>query len=354
MSRSDGRMPPSSPIDAVLADPARLLDAMCRVSGDYIVVVDRDLRVRFVNRTGHGLTPDDVLGRNILDFTSDDSTPRLRAAIEEVFTSGGQKSLATVVRNSDGSHSEFAVQVGPIVRDGGVAAAMVACEDITLLKRSERELHRERSVLRRLIDIQEQERQLVSYEIHDGLAQYIAGAIMHLEAYLYTLAGREPRELVDGVRLVRAAAEESRRLIAGLRPPALDELGIVDAIESLVADARIEIPRVEFVHALPEERLPPAIETAIFRVVQESLTNARRHAHATRADVSVAQVPAGIHVRVSDDGCGFEPTSIPDSRFGLEGIRQRCRLFGVEPTIDSAPGRGTAIDVVLPLEPSAR
>ena len=346
-------MTPSSPIDAVLADPARLLDAVCRVSGDYIVVVDRDLRMRFVNRTAQGLAPGDVLNQNILDFTSGDSAPRLRAAIDAVFAGGGQQSLATMVKNADGSANEFAVQVGPIVRDGGVAAVVICCEDITLLKRSERELNRERRVLRKLIDIQEQERQLVSYEIHDGLAQYLVGAIMHLEAYIHTLAGSEPRELADGVRLVRAAAEESRRLIAGLRPPALDELGIVDAIESLVADARIEIPRVEFTHALPTDRLSSTVETAIFRIVQESLTNARRHSGAARANVTVAQVPAGIHIRVSDDGCGFDPTTIPDSHFGLEGIRQRCRLFGVDPAIESAPGRGTTIDVVLPCETSA-
>jgi signal transduction histidine kinase len=101
------------------------------------------------------------------------------------------------------------------------------------LEQSERDLQRERGMLRRLIDIQEKERQLVSYEIHDGLAQYIAGAIMHLEAHLHDLEGREPRDLMEGMRLLRAAAEESRRLIGGLRPPALDELGIVAAIESL-------------------------------------------------------------------------------------------------------------------------
>jgi two-component system, NarL family, sensor histidine kinase DegS len=214
------------------------------------------------------------------------------------------------------------------------------------LKHSEQALDRERSMLRRLIDIQERERQLVSYEIHDGLAQYLAGAIMHLEAHLHA---HESHELVEGMRLLRAAAEESRRLIGGLRPPALDELGIVEAIESLVADARIEIPQVSFTHALPARRLPAAVETTIFRLVQESLTNARRHADARSASVVLEHTPGGVHVRVSDDGRGFDPAKVSDERFGLEGIRQRCRLAGVEPRIESAPGRGTTIDVVLPV-----
>ena len=190
----------------------------------------------------------------------------------------------------------------------------------------------------------------MSYDIHDGLAQYIAGAIMHLEAHLHAHEGREPRELVDGMRLLRAAAEESRRLIGGLRPPALDELGIVEAIESLVADARLEIPEVSFTHRLPAGRLPASVETTIFRLVQESLTNARRHADARSASILLEQTSAGVHVRVSDDGRGFDPAKVSDDRFGLEGVRQRCRLAGVEPRIESAPGRGTTIDVVLPVE----
>ena len=128
---------------------------------------------------------------------------------------------------------------------------------------------RELALLRRLLEIQERERQLVSYEIHDGIAQYLAGAIMHFEAWEAAL-GDHPgvEELREGMRLVRAAADESRRLIGGLRPPALDELGIVEAIESLVSDARVEVPAVTFVHDLPGPRLPPDVETTIFRLVQ--------------------------------------------------------------------------------------
>jgi signal transduction histidine kinase len=217
------------------------------------------------------------------------------------------------------------------------------------LKQSERDLQRERCMLRRLIDIQEKERQLVSYEIHDGLAQYIAGAIMHLEAHLHDLEGREPRDLMEGMRLLRAAAEESRRLIGGLRPPSLDELGIVAAIESLVADARTEIPQVMFTHGLPDGRLPAPLETAIFRVVQESLNNARRHAKARSTSVTIEQAPGGVHVCIRDDGRGFDLAQVPDDRFGLEGIRQRTRLFGGDLRITSAPGAGTTIEVSLPV-----
>lgn len=336
--------------DAVLADPSALLDAVCRVSGDFIVVVDRHLRLRFVNRVGGGYGVEDVVGRSILDFTLGDSTDRLRTAIDEIFREGGERMLETKVRGLDGVVKQFSVHLGPVALAGGTAAVVVCCEDISALKKSEHELGRERTVLRRLLEIQEQERQLVSYEIHDGLAQYLAGGLMHLEACRHSLGeGGVPRELEEGIRLLRAAAEESRRLIGGLRPPALDELGIVEAVESLVADARVEIPAVTFAHSLPGGRLPAAVETTIFRIVQESLTNVRKHAAATTAEVAIERLESGVRVVVRDDGRGFDPAAVPEHRFGLEGIRQRCRLLGVEPRFDSAPGKGTTIEVVLPL-----
>jgi PAS domain S-box-containing protein len=346
------RSPPRDPTaeTAALRDPSRLWEAVQRASGDYLVVVDRSYRVQLANRVDRGFTPEQLIGRSVLDFTSDDSTKPLKTAIDHVFREGTNCSLQTRVQTPEGEVREFSVQLGPVACDDGVAGVIICSEDITALKESERNLERERGVLRRLIAIQEKERQLVSYEIHDGLAQYIAGAIMHLEAHLHAQEGHESRELVDGVRLLRAAAEESRRLIGGLRPPALDELGIIEAIESLVADARIEIPQVTFTHRLPDRRLPNPLETTIFRLVQESLNNVRRHAQAGSAEVVVELAPRGVHVRISDDGRGFDPAKVSEDRFGLEGIRQRCRLVGVEPRIETAPGKGTVIDVVLPMD----
>lgn len=338
-----------SAIDAVIHDPATLWNAVQRASGDYIVIVDRNYVVRLVNRVDRGFTPEQVIGQSVLEFTSTDSTKPLKAAIDHVFRHAANCSLQTRVRNPEGEVRDFSVQLGPVEREGRVAAVIVCSEDITPLRETERKLERERGVLRRLIDIQENERQLVAYEIHDGLAQYIAGAIMHIEAHLHAREQDEASDLVAGMRLLRAAAEESRRLIGGLRPPALDELGIVEAIESLVADARLEIPEVTFVHALPDKRLPSSLETMIFRVVQESLNNVRRHAHARSAEVTVEAAPGGVHVRIRDDGRGFDSAAVSEDRFGLEGIRQRCRLTGAEPRIESAPGKGTVIDVVLPL-----
>ncbi|MFM8292520.1 MAG: sensor histidine kinase [Planctomycetia bacterium] len=189
--------------------------------------------------------------------------------------------------------------------------------------------------------------------MHDGLAQYLSGAIMHLQACQHELGeGPGHAELAEGLRLLQAAGAEARRLIGGLRPPALDELGLAAAVESIVDDARADIPDVSFAHDLPPDRLPESMETTVFRIVQEAITNARRHARARRLRVGIARTNGGVRVVVEDDGRGFDPAVVPDDRFGLEGIRQRSRLLGGQPRIASAPGKGTTIEVTIP-EPQA-
>jgi PAS domain S-box-containing protein len=336
-------------VAAVLQDSAELWGTFWRSSGEYITVVDRAGIIRACNRVDDGFSIDQIVGHSLVRFTTPESSAALEATMRRVLDDGELRTLEITVRRLDGDLSFFALRMAPLRRDGRIVAVLMCCENIRPLKNTEQALRRERSVLRRLLEIQEKERQLVSYEIHDGLAQYLAGAIMHLEAHLHAQQGNEPRELVEGVRLLRAAAAESRRLISGLRPPALDELGIVEAIESLVADARSEIATVEFTYDLPGGRLPAPLETTIFRIVQESLSNTRRHAAARRVRVCVERRAETVHVVVADDGRGFDPSRVPEQRFGLEGIRQRGRLAGAEARIESAPGRGTTIEIDLPI-----
>ena len=339
--------------DVSRIDTAALWQAVCRVSADYIAVVDRAGMIRFCNRVDDGWSPEQVMGRSMLEFTMPECTEQLYKLMEEVFTTGSVQSVETTVRRPDGGVNYFSLRLGPVFVDGRPVAVLVCCENILPLKTSEKSLQHERNLLRRLLKIQERERQLVSYEIHDGLAQYLAGAIMHLEACEHATGGSgENRELREGLRLLRAAADEARRLIGGLRPPVLDELGIIDAVESLAADARTEVPRVDFTHSLPARRLSPDVETTIFRIVQESLSNVRRHAHAGAVSVRLDQHGTNaVRIVVQDDGVGFDPATVAEDRFGLEGIRQRALLLGGEPVLTSSPGRGTTVSVTLPLEP---
>ncbi len=346
------------PSDATLGlnDRGALWEAVCRVSQDHIMVLDRECRIRFLNRPGDGHPLEALMDRRLTEFVLPESGPRIEQAVGEVFATAELRELEVVSPPVWGGFNYYRMQFGPVFVGGRVVAVLASSESILPLKETEQSLEQERNLLRRLLEIQERERQLVSYEIHDGLAQYLAGAIMHLQAWEVAL-GDHPgmAELHKGVRLLQAAADEARRLISGLRPPDLDELGIVEAIESVVADARTEIPTVTFHHDLHHGRLPPMLETTIFRIVQESLSNVRKHASASTARVELRQEDNRIRILVSDDGCGFEPGRVGEDHFGLEGIRQRARLCGGDPLIRSVPGHGTTVDVSLPIpaEPEA-
>jgi PAS domain S-box-containing protein len=337
-----------APLADVLRDPGPLWEAVCRSSGEYIVVVDRAGTIVFANRVGDGYTTEQVMARSMLDFTVPESAGQLSQIVREVFETAEQRSLETTVRGIGGELLYFSLRLGPVTVAGHVVAVIMCCENVLALKDSQRRLEQERNLLRRLLAIQERERQLVSYEIHDGLAQYIAGALMHLQACQHACPPAAAREFDASLRLLQTAAEESRRLIGGLRPPALDELGLIAAVESLVAEARTEIAEVSFTHAMPGDRLPPQLETNVFRIVQEGMSNARKHAQARRLRIELARSATGVRILVADDGRGFDPASVPEERFGLEGIRQRSRLLGGEPRITSTPGAGTTIEVTLP------
>jgi len=236
-------------------------------------------------------------------------------------------------------------------------AAVLTAHDQRRRLADEAALRAERAALRALLETLERERRVISYEIHDGLAQSLASAALHLDACAHGLAAGVPasasrKEVAAARQGVGAALEEARRLINGLRPPMLDELGMVAALESLVIEARAAGIEVDFDHAPDLPEVAPQVATAIFRIVQESLSNVRRHSGAGRARVGVGMEGGGVALEVADDGVGFDPSGVGERGFGLEGIRQRARLFGREALVESAPGRGTRIRVTLPADGS--
>ena len=137
--------------------------------------------------------------------------------------------------------------------------------------------------------------------------------------------------------------KEARWLIHGLRPPILDEYGVVAAIEELVSQEEgRENQAIEFSHKIAFDRLPPSLENTIFRIVQESLNNARRHSQSMKVRIRLVQRADGIRIEVKDWGIGFNPRKVAEGHFGLEGIKERARLFGGAATIRSSPGKGLA------------
>ena len=203
---------------------------------------------------------------------------------------------------------------------------------------------------RQMLRSHERERQLIAYEIHDGLVQHVTGAQMRLETLLRgqkVPEGGARRELETVLGLMCKAIAESRDLVRGLRPPILDEWGVVAAINDLIEEQPADGPSIEFAHQTPLERLEPLLEGTIYRIVQEAITNVKRHSKSDRALIRLVQEDDWIRLEIRDWGVGFNPAVVGRSRFGLEGIRERARLLHGRASIESSPGRGTRILIAM-------
>jgi signal transduction histidine kinase len=212
-------------------------------------------------------------------------------------------------------------------------------------------------LVRRLQVAQEEERRRVAYEIHDGLAQVAASAHQHLQTYADYHAPESPSEreaLRRTVELVQRTVREARRVIAGLRPTALDDFGLATAIRLEVEALRGEGWPATYDERLGDRRLPSTTETALFRVAQEALTNVRKHAGPARVAVTLEEHEDVVRLEVRDWGRGIgavgpQDVPRPGEHLGLIGMQERVGLLGGRCIVDSQPGAGTRVIAEVPL-----
>ena len=209
-----------------------------------------------------------------------------------------------------------------------------------------------------LLGAQEVERRRVAYEVHDGLAQVAVAAHQNLQAFARRYApeteqGR--RELDRILGQVRTTVSDARRVIANLRPTALDDLGLAAAISLEVERLNEEGYQVDCEEHLGEERLPREMEIALFRVAQEALTNVRKHAGTKWLKIELQRRDTEVYLEVRDFGRGFDPAALqtlggrPGERVGFAGMRERVGMLGGELEIQSRPEAGTFVAAIIPL-----
>jgi signal transduction histidine kinase len=228
--------------------------------------------------------------------------------------------------------------------------------DLTALTRELKDRDERRArLLAKFIRAQEEERKRIARELHDETCQTVATLSVAADAALARPPVPDRGRLLEMKALADRALSEVHRVIYDLRPSVLDDLGLASAVrwyaERSLAPAGISF-RCEIEEL--DKRLPVEIETAVFRVVQEALTNVVRHARAETVLIQMAREGARLAIEVEDDGRGFDPASVatPESSgrgLGLLGIRERVELLGGQVTIDSAPGQGTRLAVSVPL-----
>ncbi len=372
--------------------------------------IDQQGLIQEVNLTGAamlGMARSQILLRRLRGFVSPASRPVVDAFLKTVFASSGKQACEALLMTGTGAAFWADLQASSLaLPKGGRNWCRVAVSNIAALKRGEeaqrrvealaaanqeadREIAQRRAVeatlreseqiqrdllaesqqlhaqLRHLTHqvllSQEEERKQISRQLHDEIAQILAGVKVQLTV-LSQVALVRPGELRKRLartrRLIGQSIEVVHRFARGLRPALLDDLGLIPALRSLVKEMsgrkglRIELTAVTGVEALDLLR-----RTVLYRVAQEALTNVARHAHARRATVRVQRTADVIRLEIRDDGRSFSADRMLAARhgghLGLIGMRERVEMVGGRFTIASAPGKGTTVTAEVPIEVAA-
>ena len=346
--------------EAALKESAERYQRLVALVPDAIWV-EREDRIRLANRACLDLlaagSEEQVTGRSPLEFIHPDFHALARARRERLMLGlVDDVQVEKKVVRLDGEIRDVEI-AETAFRDDGTTVILTVLRDVTNRKLADNELRESRESLRRLSaslqQVREEEKARIARELHDELGQALTSLKMDLEeiAGHFEPQQNEPLKRVDAMRSVLNATVASvRRIATELRPLMLDDLGLIATIEWLTSDfaartglqVAVDLPG-------PELNVAKDVATALFRVLQESLTNVTRHANASRVEVKLSTSGAEARLHIRDDGKGIEPASMHKSRsFGLLGMRERAAMVGGTLTIDGSPGAGTTIVMTVP------
>jgi PAS domain S-box-containing protein len=306
---------------------------------------------------------EDELRRGGLELIAsvDAADPAYQAGLAEAQQTGTYRA-EHLCRRADGTTFMVEVTSSRVTTEAGDTYCSTVFRDISDRKRAERELRHSHENLRQMWKIlqgaREQEQKRLARELHDDVGQLITALKLEIgQLKRRPVADQEflDNKIADLEVLLDAVFDASRRLVVGLRPRALDDVGLAAACESLLQSFSQSTGIAHtFNCSHAEFTFEDALATSAFRIVQEALTNVARHARATQVavELSLDEQRGAFIITIKDDGRGFDPSSLAERlSFGLLGMRERVHSHNGELSIDSAPGCGTQIAIELPVSP---
>jgi len=286
-------------------------------------------------------------------YTTDGKlVPHAESTMAEALRTGiGARDLEVEIERPDRSRITVLVNIVPLRNeDGELTGAMNCFQDITERKRAKEDLQhslrQSRALAGRLQTVREEERKRVAREIHDQLGQ----ALTAIKIEVCSLIHERSQQSEPILRLIDQTIESVRRISTELRPRVLDDLGLMATVEWAAEEfQRRTGTECRLVLPLDDNAIDREPATALFRILQETLTNIARHANATRVDVRLAKEGGGLTLEVHDNGTGIREEQLAaDGSLGILGMRERALLLGGELAISGAPGEGTTVKVRIP------
>ena len=320
--------------------------------------------VAFANRAAFELfgvrQGDHLVGRSVFTLLRPESHEALRAQMAVAAAGTPPSVVAGTIARLDGATREVEIAAASLP-DHGRSVVQMVITDVTHRQQLVREQTRHREELRRLsasvVEAREEERRRIARELHDELGQRLTALKMELSS-LGPAKGQQCDDArISGMlEMIDDTVASVRRIAADLRPMMLDDLGLNVAIEWLARDAARRLDMAITVRLGEDD--PPVTQgaaIALYRMVQEALTNVARHARATDVNIEMRQEAGELVLAVRDNGVGF-PSDLQhnEGRYGLLGIRERAYMLGGRLEVDNPPGGGGRLTVRLPLSPSVR
>ncbi len=336
-----------------------LLHALFEYSPLAVVVIDRGHRVKMCNAAFERIfayKAAETIGKKLDDLIVPKNFRTQARVLTESVLEGETVRTTGRRRRKDKRLVDVEIQGVPLIVEAEEIAAYVMYQDLTEIKQAAASL---RTLTGKLLSAQDEERRRVSRELHDTTAQSLVGLTMHLAKFKKSackrLSVRSQKLLEESVQIAEQCAKEIRTFSYLLHPPLLDDVGLKAAIEWYVSgfSARTGI-EIDLDLCVEHLRLRREAELALFRIVQESLSNVRRHARSRRAKIVLHKGDNEAILQIRDYGRGFSrPNTIQEilSGVGIAGMRERLEHLGGRLKIDS--GRGTTVQATLPLEATA-
>jgi PAS domain S-box-containing protein len=337
---------------------------------DYaIFMLDPEGKVASWNEGAHrikGYRHQEIVGRHFSVFYPEEDVKRSKPerALEIAKEKGTYEEEGWRVRK-DGSRFWASVSITALWDEGGGLRGFAkVTRDITERKRAEEEIQRLNETLEELKDLvgklvlgQEEEQRRVAYEVHEGLAQVASAAHLRLATLSHRGSPdtqRSQADLEQALKLIQQTISDARRISANLRPTVLDDFGLPAAISLEVQRLREEGYQVEYEEGFGDERLPAMAENALFRIVQEALTNIQKHSQTRKIRIEVRRQEDEVYLEVRDYGRGFDleatsPGSELGRTVGIARMREWALLLGGQLKIHTKPGRGTSVVAKVPL-----